>query len=322
MPARVSICMPTYNARPDYLRRALASALAQNYDSFEIIVSENHTSNGADAVLNEFCDPRMRVVRPPRYLGIADNFNFCVSHAQGEYMCVLPSDDMLHPDFCAKLSAVLDRHPDAVWASCAFVEIDEQGRELKIVNEVAETSVFRPGKEELRRYVFGPVHNFVASMMRTAAYRAAGGLDPKLWRAGDWDIDLTMLRQGSVAHLPEPLCFYRNWKSQVEPERLLAMPGLTADVYEKHERAGTFSSLPPAMVRKARKRWAIAMMYRLSAHELDSEARRAAVQDALRLDRSFTVRLRAWLISAGLKKVVVGWRDARMTAGRWRRLIF
>jgi cellulose synthase/poly-beta-1,6-N-acetylglucosamine synthase-like glycosyltransferase len=60
----VSIVIPTFNQRPQFLRDSLSSALAQTYGQIEVIVSDNHSTNGTAALLAEYDDPRLRVVRP------------------------------------------------------------------------------------------------------------------------------------------------------------------------------------------------------------------------------------------------------------------
>ena len=49
----VSILIPTYNQRPDFLRATLRSVLAQTYTDFEVVVSDNHSTNEAPQVLAE-----------------------------------------------------------------------------------------------------------------------------------------------------------------------------------------------------------------------------------------------------------------------------
>ena len=73
----VSVIIPTYN-RPEYLRKAIASAVRQTYRHIEIIVSDDCSPDNPQAIIDEFQDSRIRLRRNPQNLGIALNVTSCL----------------------------------------------------------------------------------------------------------------------------------------------------------------------------------------------------------------------------------------------------
>jgi glycosyltransferase involved in cell wall biosynthesis len=95
----VSIGIPTYNRGDGYLRQALESALAQSYPNLEIVVSDNGSTDNTESVVQSYADPRVRFFRQQPPVVPNDNFNFCLSQANGSYFLLLHDDDKVDPDF-------------------------------------------------------------------------------------------------------------------------------------------------------------------------------------------------------------------------------
>ena len=84
-----SILIPT-RGRPDLLRDALMSALFQDFDNFEVVVSDNCNDNRTQEVLDDFRDHgRLRCIRPERLLSMPDHWEFASQHAEGVYVLFL-----------------------------------------------------------------------------------------------------------------------------------------------------------------------------------------------------------------------------------------
>ena len=92
----VSVIIPTYNQRPDYLRQCIDSVIGQTYDNIEIIVSDNHsTSQPSRDVLTAYKDRRLRVIKPPQHMDLVPHFQWASEQASGGYISFLSSDDWL-----------------------------------------------------------------------------------------------------------------------------------------------------------------------------------------------------------------------------------
>lgn len=111
MPPLVSICIPTYNSER-WLADSLGSALAQDYAPLEILVLDNASTDGTADLARGMADGRVRVLVNERNVGAVRNFNRCIQAARGDYVKLLMSDDLLHPDCCREMAAMLDAHSD------------------------------------------------------------------------------------------------------------------------------------------------------------------------------------------------------------------
>jgi glycosyltransferase involved in cell wall biosynthesis len=121
---RVSIGLPVYNGE-NYLAKTIASILAQTYRDFELVISDNASTDGTQAICEEFArkDPRVRYCRNDVNLGAGPNFDRCFHLARGEFFKWAAHDDLLAPEFLAKTVAALEANPDAILCSTAIHEI-------------------------------------------------------------------------------------------------------------------------------------------------------------------------------------------------------
>ena len=89
-----SVLIPTRN-RADLLKYAMQSVLSQNFDNYELIVSDNASSDNTREVVESFNDSRVRYINPWRYLLSTDNWDFAYKQATGDYILALGDDDYL-----------------------------------------------------------------------------------------------------------------------------------------------------------------------------------------------------------------------------------
>ena len=92
----VTIAIPTFN-RASLLRDCVLAALSQTYQHFEILVSDNASTDETEEVLREFSDRRLRVVRQKTNIGMLPNWNACLAEAKGDYIVFVSDDDRIAP---------------------------------------------------------------------------------------------------------------------------------------------------------------------------------------------------------------------------------
>ena len=90
---KVSICTTAYN-RASFLRVLLSSILAQTYENFEVIITDNSEGNDTKEMLKEFSDSRIRYIKNASNIGMAANAIKNFSMVDGEYMTFTPDDDL------------------------------------------------------------------------------------------------------------------------------------------------------------------------------------------------------------------------------------
>jgi glycosyltransferase involved in cell wall biosynthesis len=128
---RVSIGMPVYNG-DNYLAETLESILAQTFQDFEVVFSDNGSTDGTEAICRQYVarDPRFQYHRSETNRGVSWNFRRAARLSSGEYFMFLAHDDKLAPEFLEKCVAVLDTHPEVVLCYPKAIEIDSQGNYL------------------------------------------------------------------------------------------------------------------------------------------------------------------------------------------------
>jgi glycosyltransferase involved in cell wall biosynthesis len=126
---RVSIGLPVFNGE-NYLGAALNSLVSQDYEDFELIISDNASSDGTAAICQEFAskDRRIRYYRNETNIGASGNYNRVFNLARGEVFKWASHDDECHPALVRRCLETLDEAPaSTVFVFTKTVVIDESG---------------------------------------------------------------------------------------------------------------------------------------------------------------------------------------------------
>jgi glycosyltransferase involved in cell wall biosynthesis len=125
-----SVLIPSYN-RPELIGAAVASVLANDFNDFEIVISDDKSPRQSEiaAVLQPFlADPRVHLHLQPQNLREAANRAFLFQQAKGEWHIVLCDDDKLYPHALATLAQAIRQHPGADLYTFGYSVIDEHDR--------------------------------------------------------------------------------------------------------------------------------------------------------------------------------------------------
>jgi glycosyltransferase involved in cell wall biosynthesis len=125
---KVSIGLPAYNSAK-YLREALDSLLAQTFTDFELIISDDASTDETSEICQEYMtkDRRIRYIRQPQNTGMAANQNFVFQQARGEFFMWAGHDDKWDKEFIKTLLNALVSNERYTSAFCPYVHIDEAG---------------------------------------------------------------------------------------------------------------------------------------------------------------------------------------------------
>lgn len=128
----VSFGVPVYNATDKYMRRLLDSLLAQTMSDFEVVISDNASSNGTSEICQEYArrDQRIRYHRNPENIGQIANFNRVLELASGKYFRWIGSDDWLEPDYARKCVDTLEARPNDIGVTTYQDHIGDDGIRL------------------------------------------------------------------------------------------------------------------------------------------------------------------------------------------------
>jgi glycosyltransferase involved in cell wall biosynthesis len=124
----VTIGLPVYNGE-NYLAEAIDSILGQTYTDFELIISDNASTDSTEEICRKYADQdeRIRYFRHDRNRGASPNYNFTVEKARGEYFKWAAHDDVLHPRFLEEAVRALDSDPGLSLAYSNTRTINEHG---------------------------------------------------------------------------------------------------------------------------------------------------------------------------------------------------
>lgn len=130
---KVSIGMPVFNGE-NFIKNALQSLKTQDFKNFEIIISDNASTDGTEKICREFArkDCRVRYYRNNMNIGAANNYNKVFQLARGKYFKWAAHDDECCQTMLRRCVEALDKAPDYVTAVYPLSElIDEEGRTIR-----------------------------------------------------------------------------------------------------------------------------------------------------------------------------------------------
>jgi glycosyltransferase involved in cell wall biosynthesis len=204
---QVSILIPAY--RPDYLRRALESALAQDHPPAEVLVSDDSPGQDVFDVVREFqADGRVAYSRNPGPAGLCPNYLRLAGLASSGWLKYLDDDDELAPDAVSGLLEAAAGCPEAVLAF-AGVRFEADGLPARETREDLPPCI--PGLEYLRtRYQRTPITLFSRMLVRREIMDAVRGMElPPRMISLDEAVGITAALTGSIAYADRVSCLHR-----------------------------------------------------------------------------------------------------------------
>lgn len=205
----VSIGLPVFNGA-DFLSEALDSILAQELGDFELIISDNASTDGTAEICSEYAarDSRISYTRQSENLGAAKNYNFVFQAASAKYFKWAAHDDLLKPQFLSRCIEKFEEYevpPVIVYPRSEF--IDETGQVTRPDRKTMHTTSSSPAVRVFRAVqamglvtsVFGVFHR--EALART---RLIGS-----FVASDYVLLLECALQGHIVHLTGPPLFQR-----------------------------------------------------------------------------------------------------------------
>ncbi len=134
-PPKVSIGLAVYNGEK-YIIEAIDSILAQTFTDFELIISDNASSDRTSEICREYAerDSRILYYRNATNIGGINNENLTFALSRGQYFRLAAHDDILAPELLEKCVEVLDRNPSVILCYTTTIQIDGQGNYLGTID--------------------------------------------------------------------------------------------------------------------------------------------------------------------------------------------
>jgi glycosyltransferase involved in cell wall biosynthesis len=200
----ISVVMPTYNTKPEFLQSAISSVLGQFYDNLEfVIVDDASPDSQVREIIQQAAakDSRIKYKFLEKNLHIAGATNECFAMSTGEFVALLDHDDELWPNALFEVVKLLNEHRDA-----DFIYTDEDKIDEVPGHHFHE--FFKPDWNlELLRSINYPVH---LSVIRKALIDQCGGERSEFNGTQDWEFFLRVTRHtNKVYHVPKVLYSWR-----------------------------------------------------------------------------------------------------------------
>ncbi len=213
----VSVCLPVRNGAP-FLSQALDSVLTQTWQDFELLISDDCSSDGSEEIIAHYAKADRRIIchRNAEPLGLFGNYNKCMELATGEFIKPFAQDDLWSSQLLEKQVAFLRNHNSVALVTAGRVIIDEQGRSLPITLQAPQIDTVLGKWDVYPSQLVGrscllPVLNLIGepcAVMFRRAY-AGTGFSSVFKHAGDLEYWLRILNCGDLGMLDEPLVYFR-----------------------------------------------------------------------------------------------------------------
>ena len=208
---RVSIGVPVYNSQR-FLEGTLDSILTQSFRDFELIISDNGSTDRTASICRDYAsrDSRIRYFRHEVNRGAAWNHNYVLGLAQGEFFKWNAYDDSIAPTFLEKCVSVLDQTPAAVLCFSKYVHVDANGKHSGTKSGLG---MWLPRPHERFHQLINP-HGFcveVYGLIRLAVLRQTPGIAP--YAISDRALIVELGLRGVFADVPEVL-FFHGWHGE------------------------------------------------------------------------------------------------------------
>ncbi len=191
-----SVIIPTYN-RAAKVVRAVESVLAQTFESYDIWVIDDGSTDATAAALQPYLeriDHLHYLVQPNS--GVAVARNRAIQESRGKWIALLDSDDAWRPSKLADFAREIQAHPEAGLFYSSIEVIDEAGRFLRVNHSRAVRG------SAYHAMLKGNFLAISSAVVRRDCFDAAGLFDTHLKFSQDWDLWIRITRRFPIQFVP------------------------------------------------------------------------------------------------------------------------
>ncbi|MPT31743.1 MAG: glycosyltransferase [Chryseobacterium sp.] len=206
---KYSIAIPGYKGK--FLFKCIESILCQDYADFELIIVNDASPDNLDDIVNQFNDSRIRYFKNEKNCGaenVVDNWNICLSYAQGDYFILMGDDDELMPNYLSTFDRLIKTFPDLNVYHCRSFIINDQSDIIRLTPSWPEReSVY----ENIWHRMKGLRSQYISDFLYSREHLVSKGGFFKLplaWASDDITSFEASMSKG-IAHTQEPIFCYR-----------------------------------------------------------------------------------------------------------------
>jgi glycosyl transferase family 2 len=239
----VTIAIPTQN-RAELLAEAIDSALAQTFDDFEVLVSDDASTDGTGELVAKYTDPRLRYVRHETKLGMAGNWNYGWKEARGRYVTILHDDDYLAPTFLERAVAAFEAAPETSLVYAKVLLVNKDGDVVGPYQpSLGSTDRLMPAAQAVERIVRNNEVAWPAILIRRDSLVEQGGFAEDFPYFKDWATWIQLASRYQLQYVAEVLGFYR-----LHPEQFISSYGNRVGAAAQERRAMLHAVIPELLL--------------------------------------------------------------------------
>jgi len=208
----VSVVIKAYN-HEKYVAQSIDSILTQSFQDFELVVTDDGSTDATPEIIRSFTDPRISFERFERNRGISQAMNATVARARGEFVAILNSDDFALPGRLETQVAFLREHPDVAAVFSLPRQVGEEGEPVEGLGSLFDFPFDEPNPSRLawlRQFFFrGNSLCAPSAMVRRAVLNEIGPDDPRLFNLQDFDRWIRLLEKHEIFVMTEALTAFR-----------------------------------------------------------------------------------------------------------------
>lgn len=218
----ISVCIPVYNCE-QYIGAAIESVLKQTFQSFELIILDNCSTDRTLEVIRRYDDPRIRVIENESNIGAGGNWNKALKEANGRFIKILCADDLIYPTCLDRQLSQLNEPANSgvVMVCCGRDIIIDNGPKV-MARKFEGVQGRLAGLEAIKKNVRSGTNLIgepTAVLFRADVLPQMAGFVEGMRYVIDLDFWCRMLLHGDIYVIPESLCVFRvssdSWSCQV-----------------------------------------------------------------------------------------------------------
>lgn len=204
-----SVKIPTYNCAK-YLIQTIESVLKNDLGEvlMEIeVIDDCSTLDDPKTITTAFGRGRVKYFRQQRNVGIAKNFNTCISRSKGKYIHILHGDDIVNEGFYSKYLQVINKYPEVALISSKTIYIDEYGNQ-KSLQEIDRQKTTPFSGNNL---IYGNIFTTPSVVVRSDIYKNIGNFNEELSHTADWEMWMRIVNSYKAIFIDEYLASWRDF---------------------------------------------------------------------------------------------------------------
>jgi len=209
---KVTVCLPTYNSG-EFLTPAIDSILEQTFTDFELIISDDFSTDNTPEVIRSYLDKdsRIKYLQNPQNLGLFPNWNRCLESASGEYITVFAQDDVMLPKNLEQKVKILDKYQNVGLVTSSIIVVDNKNNYLNWDWANYAEDKFINGEEWVRKNLgeANPICCPFVLMRRQILEKVGGKFNDNYAFAADLELWLKIALVADLYFVKEILGYYR-----------------------------------------------------------------------------------------------------------------